>query len=70
MKGRVVWLWKEWETATDERVMKSVIAALDSTWVDESSVDSSDKQKQEDSRQSKISSMFKKKKCGDSSTAT
>lgn len=33
-KGRVVWFWKEWETATDERVMKGVIAALDSSWID------------------------------------
>jgi len=69
-KGRVIWLWKEWETATDERVMKSIIAALDSTWVDESSVGNSDKQKQEDSKQSKISSMFNKKKSGDSSSIT
>ena len=33
-KGRVVWFWKEWETATDERVMKGVITALDSSWSD------------------------------------
>ena len=35
-KGRVVWFWNEWETATDERIMKGFIAALDSTWVDPS----------------------------------
>mmetsp|Transcript_3732 Transcript_3732/g.7844 ORF Transcript_3732/g.7844 Transcript_3732/m.7844 type:complete len:224 (-) Transcript_3732:325-996(-) len=33
-KGRVVWIWREWETATDERVMKGVIAAMDSSWSD------------------------------------
>ena len=31
-KGRVVWFWEGWETATDERVMKGVISALDSSW--------------------------------------
>ena len=31
-KGRVVWFWDKWEKATDERVMKGVIAALDSSW--------------------------------------
>jgi len=70
-KGRVVWFWTEYETATDERVMKSVIAALDSSWVDKSSVGNSDKQKQEDSKQSKISSLFKKKKkCNEMSSTT
>jgi len=70
-KGRVVWFWTEYETATDERVMKSVIAALDSSWVDDSSVGNSDKQKQENSKQSKISSMFnKKKKCNEMSSTT
>ena len=31
-KGRVVWFWDDWETATDERVIKGAIAALDSSW--------------------------------------
>ena len=31
-KGKVVWFWKEWEKATDERVMKGAIAALDESW--------------------------------------
>ena len=70
-KGRVIWLWKEWETATDERVMKSVIAVLDSTWVVDSSIGNSDKQKQEDSKQNKISSLFNnKKKCNEMSSTT
>jgi len=61
-KGRVIWFWAEYETATDERVMKSIIAALDSTWVDESSVGSDEEAKQGgDTKQSKISSMFNKK---------
>ena len=34
-KGRVVWFWNQWETATDERVMKGAIAALDSSWNNE-----------------------------------
>eukprot|EP00581_Thalassiosira_minuscula_P010885 CAMPEP_0183732414 /NCGR_PEP_ID=MMETSP0737-20130205/38413_1 /TAXON_ID=385413 /ORGANISM="Thalassiosira miniscula, Strain CCMP1093" /LENGTH=200 /DNA_ID=CAMNT_0025965427 /DNA_START=1 /DNA_END=603 /DNA_ORIENTATION=- len=38
-KGRVVWFWKDWETATDERVMKGAIAALDSNWIDPSNSD-------------------------------
>ena len=67
-KGRVIWFWKEWETATDERVMKSIIAVLDSTWIDSSCVGSSEA-KQEGNKQSKISSMFNKKS-GDSSSTT
>ncbi|KAL9189029.1 hypothetical protein ACHAXT_011519 [Thalassiosira profunda] len=34
-KGRVVWFWSAWEKATDERVLKGAIAALDSSWTDE-----------------------------------
>mmetsp|Transcript_3622 Transcript_3622/g.9233 ORF Transcript_3622/g.9233 Transcript_3622/m.9233 type:complete len:175 (+) Transcript_3622:95-619(+) len=34
-KGRVVWFWEGWETATDERVMKGAIAALESSWTGE-----------------------------------
>lgn len=28
----MIWFWEGWETATDERVMKGAIAALDSSW--------------------------------------
>ena len=28
----MVWFWNEWEKATDERVMKGAIAALDVSW--------------------------------------
>lgn len=41
-KGRVVWFWTNYETATDERVMKGAIAALDSSWIDPKGVGSSD----------------------------
>lgn len=70
-KGRVVWLWKEYETATDERIIKSVIAALDSTWVDESSVGSGCDDEGSQGKQSKISNLFnKKKKCNEMSSTT
>ena len=38
-KGRVVWFWNAWETATDERVLKGALAALDASWSDPTGAD-------------------------------